>query len=175
MLDALGNIGDFLGGVGVLVTLLYLASQIRQNSHTVRNAAAESVLQTMISALQTASSSPQISRVITVGQTNIEDLSEDERAQFLFWMYSWFRVLERGYAHYRQGYIDPGEWDGHTRNLASVMRSEAVRKWWITRKSYFGPEFAAMIDGLETEGAAPSLGEVAAILAPSRQPESPDA
>jgi hypothetical protein len=82
-LEALGNIGDFLGGVGVLVTL-HLASQIRQNSHTGRNAAAESVLQTMISALQTASSSPQISRVIAVGQTNIEDLSEDERAQFLF-------------------------------------------------------------------------------------------
>jgi hypothetical protein len=88
-------------------------------------------------------------------------------------MYSWFRVLERGYAHYRQGYIDPGEWDGHTRNLASVMRSEAVQKWWIARKSYFGREFAAMLDDLETEGAAPALGEVAAILAPSRQPEPP--
>jgi hypothetical protein len=48
------------------------------------------------------------------------------------------------------------------------MRSEAVQKWWIARKSYFGPEFAAMVDGLEMEGAAPSVGEVAAILAPSR-------
>jgi hypothetical protein len=50
---------------------------------------------------------------------------------------------------------------------------DAAQKWWIARKSYFGPEFAAMVDDLETEGAAPSLGEVAAILAPSRQPEPP--
>ena len=28
MLDALGNIGDFLGGLGVVATLIYLALQI---------------------------------------------------------------------------------------------------------------------------------------------------
>ena len=32
MLEALGNLGDFVGGVAVIVTLLYLASQIRQNT-----------------------------------------------------------------------------------------------------------------------------------------------
>ena len=32
MLEDLGNIGDFLGGIGVVVTLIYLALQIRQNS-----------------------------------------------------------------------------------------------------------------------------------------------
>ena len=35
-LEALGNIGDFVGGVAVVVTLLYLAVQIRQNTRQVR-------------------------------------------------------------------------------------------------------------------------------------------
>ena len=35
-LDALGNIGDFLGGMGVVVTLVYLAAQIRQNTKQLR-------------------------------------------------------------------------------------------------------------------------------------------
>ena len=39
MLEALGNIGDFLGGIGVVVTLLYLAAQIRQNTKMMRGAA----------------------------------------------------------------------------------------------------------------------------------------
>jgi len=169
VLEALGNLGDFIGGIGVLVTLLYLASQIRQNSQSVRNAAAESVLQSMNSALQTASSSPQIARVIAVGQTNIEDLSEDERSQFLMWLYAWFRVLERGYSHYRRGYIDADEWRGHTMNLASVMKSESAQKWWFARRSYFGSEFAAMVDSLETSDAAPSIGELASIVSSSSQ------
>ena len=35
-LDTLGNLGDFIGGVGVIATLIYLASQIRQNTASVR-------------------------------------------------------------------------------------------------------------------------------------------
>ena len=32
MLEALGNIGDFIGGIGVVITLAYLAVQIRHNT-----------------------------------------------------------------------------------------------------------------------------------------------
>ena len=35
-LQDLGNIGDYLGGMGVVITLIYLARQIRQNTDTVR-------------------------------------------------------------------------------------------------------------------------------------------
>lgn len=35
-LDALGNLGDFIGGVAVLATLIYLAFQIRQNTSSVQ-------------------------------------------------------------------------------------------------------------------------------------------
>lgn len=36
--DALGNIGDFVGGIGVIVTLAYLAVQIRHNTRVARAA-----------------------------------------------------------------------------------------------------------------------------------------
>jgi hypothetical protein len=36
MLDELGNLGDFVGGLAVVVTLIYLALQIRQNTATTR-------------------------------------------------------------------------------------------------------------------------------------------
>ena len=35
-LEALGNLGDFIGGIAVLVTLIYLAFQIRQNTSSVQ-------------------------------------------------------------------------------------------------------------------------------------------
>lgn len=36
MLDALGNVGDPLGGAGVVVTLIYLAIQLRRNTEQLR-------------------------------------------------------------------------------------------------------------------------------------------
>lgn len=40
MLENLGNIGDFLGGIGVVITLVYLAVQIRQNTRQLRSGSA---------------------------------------------------------------------------------------------------------------------------------------
>jgi hypothetical protein len=37
LLEDLGNLGDFLGGIGVVVTLVYLAVQIRQNTEQLRS------------------------------------------------------------------------------------------------------------------------------------------
>lgn len=102
-----------------------------------------------------------MSRVLGVGQTDIDQLSDDERIQFVFWMYSWFRILERAYAHYRQGDVDEGEWEGHMMNLASIMRSTAIQQWWDARRSYFGPEFRKLVDSVETGTGAPSASEVA--------------
>ena len=167
VLEALGNIGDFLGGIGVLITLLYLANQIKNNSKSVSNAAAESVLQSMTATLQTASSNPQIARVMSLGQLDIDQLTDDEKAQFAFWLYGWFRVLERAYAHFRQGYVDPGEWEGHTLQLTSVMASSAVQQWWEARRVFFGPDFAAFIDGLDPSEGVPSVGAVARTLSSS--------
>ncbi len=35
-LDLLGNIGEFIGGLAVIVTLIYLAFQVRQGTKTLR-------------------------------------------------------------------------------------------------------------------------------------------
>jgi len=37
-LESLGNLGEFVGALAVLVSLVYLAFQIRQNARTVRSA-----------------------------------------------------------------------------------------------------------------------------------------
>ena len=48
-LEDLGNLGEFLGAIGVIVTLAYLALEIRQNTRmmraSIRQARADSALQ----------------------------------------------------------------------------------------------------------------------------------
>ena len=43
MLDQLGNIGDFVGGIAVVITLIYLALQIRSNTVAVETASRQDV------------------------------------------------------------------------------------------------------------------------------------
>ena len=42
ILSDLGDLGDFLGGIGVIATLVYLAIQIRRNTFAVRSTSLDS-------------------------------------------------------------------------------------------------------------------------------------
>jgi len=43
-LEALGNIGDFVGGLAVIATLIYLAAQVRQNTTALRTASRQEIV-----------------------------------------------------------------------------------------------------------------------------------
>ena len=47
MYQTLGQLGDFIGGIGVVLTLLYLAYEIHQNSKQTKVAASQSVMQSL--------------------------------------------------------------------------------------------------------------------------------
>ena len=152
--EALGAIAEFLGAIAVLITLLYLARQIRQNRDSVESASAETVLSNISNALQNAASSSQVSNVILSGSKNIEQLTEKERGQFLFWFYSYFRILEQGYHHYLNKNFTSSIWEGHARHAQTLLSNPGVMKYWELRREVFYPEFQEYIDSLasrETE------------------------
>jgi len=58
VIENLGNIGDFVGGIGVVVTLVYLATQIRQNTRAIRLASIQQVMGSSVSIHEAASAGP---------------------------------------------------------------------------------------------------------------------
>jgi hypothetical protein len=149
--EALGAIAELVGAVSVLVTLLYLARQIRQNRESVESASAETVLSNISNALQNAASSSQVSNVILSGSENIGVLTEQERGQFLFWMYSYFRILEQGYHHYLTKNFTSSIWEGHARHAQTLLSTPGVMKYWELRREVFSPEFQKYIDFLASQ------------------------
>ena len=169
-LQDFGSIGSFVAAIATLATLIYLAIQIRQNSDAVKSAAAQSVLESLNEAIQSAASTPQLARVVALGQTDYERLSEDERQQFLIWLFGWFRIIEQAHHNYVLGHFEPRIWNGYARHIRSVMRAPAVRRWWKFRKSVFSPEFQHFIDGLDDE---PSVLGLSGVLQGMRSDERP--
>ena len=145
MLEDLGNIGEFLGGIGVVVTLLYLAIQIRQNSRTVKASAAQSLLQSLSEALGAASGSPSLTRVIFVGLTDFEQLDGVEQSQLFLWVFAWFRIVEQAHQHYTMGNISEGAWRGQTAHLKSLLEAPAVTRFWGARRAAFSEDFQGFV------------------------------
>ncbi len=145
-LEDLGNLGELIAAIATLGTLIYLAMQIRQNSESVRVNAGQTILTSLNTALQSASSSPQQARVLILGQTDFYSLPEDEQAQFIVWIFAWFRVLEQAYHYHKKGILDDEVWDGHISHLTQILKSPAIKGWWEIRHNFFSDAFQEFVN-----------------------------
>lgn len=84
MIEILGNLGDFIGGFGVVATVIYLAFQIRQNTVSTRSATYQSVVADVSEWTLQIGLNPEAKRVFGVGIDDFESLSREEQAQFNF-------------------------------------------------------------------------------------------
>ena len=159
MLEALGNIGDFVGGIGVVVTLIYLAIQIRINSKTVKSAAAESVMQSMSEFFRAMAQTPGGAALIERGFTEYDALERHQQLEFYLWLFSWFRLAEVAHHHYSSGQLPEAFWAGQVAHLKSLLKNESVRAFWAVRKTVFSTGFRAFVDDLDLEGSAPTTLE----------------
>jgi hypothetical protein len=151
MLDTLGNLGDFLGGIGVLVTLIYLAIQIRQNTKSNRAASyqeATAALSDWSSNLARDSSSM---RIFLLGNDDSEEIDEFEKAQYRLLIMSLFRHFENLHYQYLQGTMDDDTWAGWKRRIIGTLSGEGTTNFWRTQKGVFSPKFQEFIDASNLE------------------------
>ena len=81
MLDILGNVGDFIGGIAVVITLIYLAAQVRQNTSALKAASWQQVVSGARDAAKLRGG-PAIAPAWAKGLSNYPDMPVQDVANF---------------------------------------------------------------------------------------------
>ncbi len=117
----LGALGEFLGSIAVLATLVYLAVQLRQNTRSIQASEKMALAQTYqmrSDALQTmmvmAADSDYIGSIINklteAGYPEdvaaLDTLTSDERGRFRIWQIAQLTHWDNMYFQYQQGFLD---------------------------------------------------------------------
>ena len=145
MIENLGNIGDFIGGVGVFVTLLYLVTQVRQNTNSQRLASIQQIISTSVSISLIGGSGPLPG--IFAKLEKHERLSEEEFAQFL--MHVWALVTNHWqvFHQYKNGFVDQDVLESYEARLQVTLKMSVARAMWHSRiRKGFPTEFQEHID-----------------------------
>ena len=82
MLDSLGDIGDFVGGIGVVITLAYLAVQIRHSSKVAALAAGHTISIGITEFHERIALDPQLQSLWMRALDSPDTLDEAERDRF---------------------------------------------------------------------------------------------
>ena len=152
-LDDLGNIGEFVAAIAVVVSLVYLAFQIRQGSRQIvqnTNSVLGSVeLETTrlhSDWLLSVAQSPELGRIWRLGISEPAQLTADERVQFAMLIGSAFYGIEGPFRQYQRGLLSEDSWEPMDQLIARYMRSSAVLEWWTNRDVPFAKSFSEYVD-----------------------------
>lgn len=127
--EAIGAVSEIIGAVAVVVTLGYLALQIRQqnasNSLNVKN----SVLDGISRVNQLMAADQELAVLFNKGLFTPDDLSDGEAAQFSWILRNYANVYIKLYQLHKEGLLSPSDWESHSRQFSSVFNSRGGRQW----------------------------------------------
>ena len=148
--DAIGAIGEIIGALAVLITLIYLSIQIRQNTRVARS----TVRQAISESSQTAAS--DVINNADVAKLFYGDIN-GEKVEGL----DWFRLQARCWRdmhHYEnvyfqatEGLFSSSEWAGYRRNIAALMVMPSYQEYWQHESSLYSDSFQAEMSSILLE------------------------
>ena len=141
-LGDLGNIGELVGGIAVVVSLLYLAVQIRHSIRISRFEAHRALSIEMTTVFKMIASDPDLYRIWKLMTGPFETASEDDRERFGMLLYRVFTTFSDAE---RFGQMDAELLQRSQTYLDRFLYFPSVRGWWERQGENFSPHFQAVV------------------------------
>jgi len=148
----LGAIGEIIGAVAVVASLIYLAVQIRQNTHNL----SMSIKSTELSAFERNVESgirirelfilnPEVLELYARGGKSFADLDDGEKLRFDMVVRNVFSALQGAYVRQLTFGNDPTNFAGSERTLDGLLSNRGIRDWLSQSNPDWRPQFAALV------------------------------
>jgi hypothetical protein len=152
--DAIGALAELAGAVAVVLSLVYLAIQIRQNTAQMesserasRGAAYQGLISSMQSQLQPAAQHADLSEIIRRGLANSRDLDEAERFRFNWLMGGQINCYENAHYQYQHGVVSEERWQRMLSELNYFVSAPGYADWWDDyAKGTLSPDMVKIVD-----------------------------
>ncbi len=144
--DAIGAIGELIGALAVVGSLVYLASQIHVSNLAAKQATMQELMNEMTSFLGRLSASQESANTWAIGLSQTRDLDEGELSQFFVFCLEITVVWERVY--YLQKTVDVDDHLIHVveANRMIIANSPGYKRWFKVMRDQFTAEFRDLIE-----------------------------
>lgn len=161
-LASVSALAQVVSAVGVIISLVYLAIQVQQNTRAVRNSTHHVLTLTRLDYITMVAQNADLSHILRVGVQDLGQLDEDERQRFNLLMYYMFSSGENFYYQYRQGALDAEQWERWCGTLRVYFRQPGIRAWFETHLTPFAASYTVFLKQEFRACAIPLPGESSA-------------
>lgn len=157
--DAIGAIGEVAGAAGVILSLLYLAVQIRSNTKATRRQNAHNHYAAAREMWGQIASNNDIASMWRRGLIEPENLDPDERVRFMLLMHAGASVAEEDFYARREKDLPAWVSGVLSTGFFEVVRTPGFAFYFAERKHWMSKEFRKKVES-EMNTESTTLGTV---------------
>ena len=147
------NIAEIVGAVAIIISLVYVSIQVRDNTNAIRSAATNDAATAVQSWYLTIGSDEQTSRVFYHGMTQPDTLTREEMFQFIMITHAAFLGFQNSFELAQQGTLDPEIRDSITNTLMATKDLPGYKIYWRQRGQQFNRSFREFVTDLNARPA----------------------
>ena len=153
-LDQLANLAEIIAAALLIVSLIYVGIQIKQNTAATQVAAGQAYVNTINNNIGLINSSSNLADILHRGATGMSNLKNGEIIQFGAFLDQHFITVEAFYFQWKAGVLDARLWSNYEHAVASILVQTGTQQWWENRHHWFDGEFQKYINQLLDSGEA---------------------
>jgi hypothetical protein len=142
-LESLGDIGELVGGLALIASLIYLAVQIRQNTASVRLQVEQAIRRDQFDLRRPFIENPDLADLLVRAIADFDSLSPAERFRANMTSANAIEHLQRIFLLREEGLV---HWESQEAVLRSYLALEPVRRWWSSGREILQPEFVEYVE-----------------------------
>lgn len=155
--EAISAVGQIVGAIGVIVSVIYLANQVRSNARQTRLASMRAMSDAFNQWLYGLAGNPQIGELYHRGMRDFASIEGADLPRFSALMDSLFRIYEDMYYQHLERHLDPRVWRGFEAPMRDIIAYPGAQAWWQSRCHWFSRDFREFIEQLKRDADEPSL------------------
>jgi hypothetical protein len=167
--ETLGNLGDFVGGIAVVVTLVYLAVQVRQNTRSLDATSRQQVVDSYRT-VNRLLIDPATARKFSTGLVSFPDLPFEERSTFAAVASEIGLFFQCAFALHDSGQLEDETYHAYLDWTAAVLATPGGQTWWQDARNVWSKRTAEALDARLARG---GLIDVCALPAYRLDPSTP--
>jgi hypothetical protein len=135
-----GALGELIGGIAIVVSLIYVGLQIRQSTHATRAATSQAFTAQYVDTVSPLFD-PGFSEIYCRGLRGLHNLQEGEKITYIVWIATALRLFESFYFQEKDGFFDPRLFDGWSMTFSDLFAYEGPLQVLEIRKHLYNAQF----------------------------------
>lgn len=157
-LEQISLIVNIIGGIAIIISLIFVGLQLRESSKATRSATAATTVSELTSWYSNLGNSEQGSNVFWNFMMRPESLTPEQRFQAIVNIHGIMLTWQNSYYLLKEGTLDKRVHESLLEIINGVKNNPGFQIFWKERKSIFLNEFQEYVEGIMASNKLNSIG-----------------